>query len=64
MSDGLLDDGEFYKLQKTCDICKRTERLAVWNRIANENGSSVLLARSGSDSAFVCPICVKAGKHR
>ena len=64
MSDGLLDDGEFYKHLMTCGVCKRAERLAVWNRIANERGSSIVISRTASGSSFICPMCAQAGKHR
>lgn len=63
MSDGLLDDGRFYKVEKTCRICKRTERLSVWNRQSMEIGASCVFERGPDGSTFVCPRCAKAGKH-
>ena len=59
MSPGLLDDGRFYKLQKTCRNCKRTESLAVWNRMAQEIGASLLIERQGNKSSFMCPRCAR-----
>jgi hypothetical protein len=63
MPDGLLDDGRFYKLEKTCRVCRRTERIAVWNRIGAEIGASMMIERGSSGSSFVCPNCVRFGKH-
>ena len=63
MSDGLLDDNRFYKLEKTCRVCKRTERMSVWNRQAVERGASLVMERQGKQSTFLCPKCASAGKQ-
>ena len=63
MTDGLLDDNRFYRLRKTCRVCKRTESLAVWNRIAMELGVSLVMERQGKKSTFLCPPCARTGKH-
>lgn len=63
MPDGLLDDGRFYRIEKTCGVCKRTERLAAWNRIATELGVAMTLGRSGRTTTFTCPSCASKGSR-
>jgi len=62
------DDGgeasreHFERLDVTCSICGKTNRMAVWKRIASELGAPFSIVRIAKETRCTCPHCSKTGR--
>ena len=52
---------QFERLAVTCSVCGKTNRIAVWKRIASESHAPFSITRIAKETRYTCPHCYRAG---